>query len=207
MRGGRGFTRCVDPLLKLYSNIPLMVTDNIDVPRKKANGTICWLNTVILQESVTEDDIDLICIDGRYVRSVPVDKVEALRCRLENGDFIEMKAQSEDVRINFPVELTPGKVKRWRRNVKLTAFPVVVNHATTGHKLQGQSKDSIFVHAWSYTKNWVYVVLSRVRTLKGLFLREKLDSSKDFSNDSRMTRMLDRFRRKKRALDPSDYDD
>ena len=82
-----------------------------------------------------------------------------------------------------------------------------MNHATTGHKLQGQSKESIFVHAWSYTKNWPYVVLSRVRTLKGLFLREKLDSSKDFRNDSRMTRMLNRFREKKSPLEPSDYDE
>ena len=59
VRGGRGFTRCVDPLLKLYNNIPLMVTDNIDVPRKKANGTTCWLDAIVLREGITEDDMGL----------------------------------------------------------------------------------------------------------------------------------------------------
>jgi hypothetical protein len=47
-------------------------------------------------------------------------------------------------------------------------------NATTGHKLQGSSVDSIFVHAWIYEK-WAYVVLSRVRTHKGLYLRHPLD--------------------------------
>jgi hypothetical protein len=32
-------------------------------------------------------------------------------------------------------------------------LPVVSNNATTGHKLQGSSVDSIFVHAWIYEKN------------------------------------------------------
>jgi hypothetical protein len=31
-------------------------------------------------------------------------------------------------------------------------LPVVSNNATTGHKLQGSSVDSIFVHAWIYEK-------------------------------------------------------
>jgi hypothetical protein len=53
-------------------------------------------------------------------------------------------------------------------------LPVVSNNATTGHKLQGSSVDSIFVHAWIY-ENWAYVVLSRVRTHKGLYLRHPLD--------------------------------
>ena len=33
------------------------------------------------------------------------------------------------------------------------------------------------------TYNWVYVVLSRVRTLKGLFLKKPLDPTKYFVND------------------------
>ena len=54
-------------------------------------------------------------------------------------------------------------------------LPVVSNNATTGHELQGSRVDSIFVHAWIYEKNWAYVVLSRVRTHKGLYLRHPLD--------------------------------
>ena len=99
----------------------------------------------------------------------------------------------------------PGNPKRTWISAKLTTLPVLVNHVTTGHKLQGQSKDSIFVHAWPYTKNWPYVVLSRVHSLAGLFLRTKLDPSKNFSNDSRITHMLNNFHRNKAPRDPEDY--
>jgi hypothetical protein len=53
----------------------------------------------------------------------------------------------------------------------ITQFGVNSNIATTGHKLQGMSKDKIIVTSWSYQfKNWIYVILSRVRTLEGLYL-------------------------------------
>lgn len=46
---------------------------------------------------------------------------------------------------------------------------------TTGHKLQGMSKDGMIITKFDYSfPNWVYVVLSRVRTLDGLYLYEKL---------------------------------
>ncbi len=50
------------------------------------------------------------------------------------------------------------------------------NDATTGHKLQGMSKDVIVVTSWptgglaAMIKNWEYVVLSQVHTLSGLYL-------------------------------------
>ena len=54
---------------------------------------------------------------------------------------------------------------------KVTQIPVNSNIATTGHKLQGMSKDTLIVNDWNYRcANWVYVVLSRVRRRKGLFL-------------------------------------
>ena len=38
-------------------------------------------------------------------------------------------------------------------------FPILVNHACTGHKLQGQSKHHHLISSWSYTTNWPYVML------------------------------------------------
>jgi hypothetical protein len=58
--------------------------------------------------------------------------------------------------------------------VVMTQLPIIMNDATTGHKLQGMSKDNLIIVAWTFIPNWVYVVLSRVRTLKGLYLLEKL---------------------------------
>lgn len=53
-------------------------------------------------------------------------------------------------------------------------LPVMINNATTSHKLQGASVDNIFVHEWSKLTNWSYVLLSHVRTMSGLFMRSKL---------------------------------
>ena len=62
-----------------------------------------------------------------------------------------------------------------------SALGVNCNIAATGHKLQGTSKDSLIIGSWNYTfENWIYVVLSRERTLKGLFLCEKMDLTKPF---------------------------
>ena len=65
-----------------------------------------------------------------------------------------------------------------------TQFPVNSNIATTGHKLQGMTKNILIVQSWNYSfENRVYVVLSRVRTLSGLFLCQKLDITKTFPCD------------------------
>ena len=40
------------------------------------------------------------------------------------------------------------------------------------HKLQGSGVNNLFVHNWSYVTNWVYIMLSRVKTQAGLFSRK-----------------------------------
>ena len=60
------------------------------------------------------------------------------------------------------------------KQVIITQIPINMNDATTGHKLQGMSVNQLLVTSWSFMENWIYVVLSRVRTLKGLFLLKSL---------------------------------
>jgi hypothetical protein len=55
-----------------------------------------------------------------------------------------------------------------------------VKHATTGHKLQGKTVKSLVIAEWSKVKNWAYVVLSRVKTLSGLFLMSPIPEDIDF---------------------------
>ena len=73
-------------------------------------------------------------------------------------------------------------------------FPIISNTATTGHKLQGCSLDAILVNDWCYKANWVYVVLSRVKTLGGLYLRQELsyDLSK-YQQSKAMKDMMESF--------------
>ena len=64
--------------------------------------------------------------------------------------------------------------------LKIIQFYVNSNKVTTGHKLQGVSMNRMVVRSWSYWfSNWVYLVLSRVWTLKGLFIC-KMDNTKLF---------------------------
>ena len=44
--------------------------------------------------------------------------------------------------------------------MKATQIPIVVNNATTGHKLQGSGVDNLLVHGWYKVANWNYVMLS-----------------------------------------------
>ena len=58
----------------------------------------------------------------------------------------------------------------------MTQFPVNSNIATTGHKLQGHTEKHLIVTSWNYSfPNWVYIVLSRVKTLCGLGLVKELN--------------------------------
>ena len=48
------------------------------------------------------------------------------------------------------------------------------NFATTGNKLQGKTMAKLVIAEWRDTENWAYVVLSRVKTLAGIFLLNAL---------------------------------
>ena len=84
-------------------------------------------------------------------------------------------------------------------------MPILVNNATTGHKLQGSGVDSLFVHGWSYVTNWVYVMLSRVKQRSGLFCRKplSLDLTK-YAMPEALTRMMNEFRTQASAWYPND---
>jgi hypothetical protein len=89
-----------------------------------------------------------------------------------------------------PEQFTPEvSVKHYHASSKKVTFqckmkqiPDNCNDATTGHKLQGMSKDAIIVSSWptgglaGMFKNWEYVVLSHVQTLSGLYLVNSLSA-------------------------------
>ena len=80
-------------------------------------------------------------------------------------------------------------------------IPANSNDATTGHKLQGMSKDAIIVSSWptgglaAMFKNWEYVVLSRVRTLSGLYLVKPIDMDKSFQPSPQLASYMDKIRK------------
>eukprot|EP00985_Skeletonema_marinoi_P001300 scaffold517_cov140-Skeletonema_marinoi.AAC.13 len=117
--------------------------------------------------------------EGRKVWTVSVDNVEWM--------------ESE----HYP---TPTGSKA--RTVRLIPqVSVNSNIATTGHKLQGMSKDVLIVNGWNYRcANWVYVVLSRVRTLAGLYLMKPLDLERSFNVPRSLIRFEQRLKDNKESL-------
>ena len=83
--------------------------------------------------------------------------------------------------------------------VSMLQLPVNMNDATTGHKLQGMSKDELVVASWSFIPNWIYVVLSRVRTLSGLFFLKPLPL--DCLEKNMVPRELQAFERRMKDLE------
>ena len=71
---------------------------------------------------------------------------------------------------NFKVTPHDSATTTMKMSAKFTQIPVNSSDAITGHKLQGLTKDSLVVYEWDSDTCWIYVVLSRVRTLKGLYL-------------------------------------
>ena len=100
---------------------------------------------------------------------------------------------------------------------KMMQIPTNSNDATTGHKLQGMSKDAIIVSSWptgklsAMFKNWEYVVLSRVRTLSGLYLVNPIDMDKSFQPSPQLASYMDKIRKfekdflEKREVEISKY--
>ena len=102
-------------------------------------------------------------------------KIEYIKCEhwrkdrsMEPQKTFIMKADECTVHPSLP---SFGGSKISLGAVKITQFGVNSNIATTGHKLQGMTKNKLVVSSWMYlVRNWVYVVLSCVQTLDGLYL-------------------------------------
>ena len=67
----------------------------------------------------------------------------------------------------------------------------MINTAKTGHKLQRLSLDYIIIVSWFYgAKNWVYVVLSRVRKFSRLYLFKPFEFEKYFKEDNKLKKHM-----------------
>ena len=191
-----------DPFLKLHVGIPLMFTLNADVINDVANGTLCYSKRVKLKSHILNTSLPKCCVDGYYVNIVSANDVDHLICQLANSNenFIVNIQQHTKVyaRLSLQHILSipmPFMNKPEYQSMSLSQFPVLVNHACTGHKLQGQTKPCLFISSWSNTKNGPYVMLSQVKSLPGLVLRQPLNPDpQKYAMSSLLQRMLTQFR-------------
>jgi hypothetical protein len=188
----------IEPALRIYPGSHHMCITNEDLDQWRGNGTLCKF----LRVKLRKDGRERVCKnwDGKKVWTVSVDDVEWMEFEhyptptgTEARTF-RLKPQEFAATIKFPLTDT---LTTNVGNAKVKQVPVNSNIATTGHnhKLQGMSKDVLIVNDWNYRcANWVYVVLSRVRTLAGLYLMKPLDLERSFNVPQSLIRFEQRLK-------------
>ena len=178
------------PLLCLFSGCNLMVKLNEDVVHGIANGTTCKFRKLVLKPGT---ELEKIQMYGYWVNAISIETVEYIEVEWQDCDkFIgtfHLTPRVNTFRVKYPISEF-GLHTRIQASIEMEYLPVIVNHATTGHKLQGKTVKSLVIAEWSRVKNWAYVVLSRVKTLSGLFLVKPIPENIDFSPSDEYLEMM-----------------
>jgi hypothetical protein len=189
----------LDPVLKLYPGCKVMLTSNANVKGGEANGSTGSILKINLKPNKNQFTMKY---GNCQIQAVFASDVNYIALKLDiKPDMAPKKIQPQkfnfDCKYPLPEEFHHGRVTTKILKMKAVQLPFVSCTAVTGHKLQGATKDHLFIPFWHYgTKNWPYVMMSRVRTRAGLFLGEPLNQDKDFEIDSRIPRMLRKFQAK-----------
>ena len=203
----------MDPVLRLYRGCRIMLPCNKNVKAGQANGTQAVVEKVVLKPCITPQSI--ILQNNIKVSAVCASNVSQIVLRHRNDRIqpqvfsVEPKKYIFKARILKPRLLQVKGEEYETLEMKGIQMPILINNATTGHKLQGSGVKNLFVHSWSYVTNWPYVMLSRVKTRKGLFCRRAL--SKDlckYAVPDALLRMLEKFQKRSPSYwDEVQYDE
>jgi len=141
----------MDPVLRLYQNCRVMLPTNTDVKSGQANGTQATFEKLVLKRGVTPQTI--LLSNGTPVRAVlasQVDHIRLIHCndRINPKNFtLEPKACTFTANILKPAMLQAAQDEREPVKMQGGQLPLIINNATTGHKLQGSGVDCRFVHS------------------------------------------------------------
>ena len=192
---GSRSNRC-DPFLCLFDGCEVMTINNDDVKNGFANGTQARFRKVCLKPN--EETVP-IKVNGYWVHSINISQVDYIVLEwtggIRTGTF-RVKPKRNRFRVTYPVLMLDRKMTI-KTSMDITYFPIHINHATTGHKLQGKSLLQLVIAEWKRASNWVYVVLSRVTRLEGLYLTKRIPEGVDFSPDPSYSSMMERLRASK----------
>ena len=158
-----------------------MVTLNKDVVHGIANETTCIFWKLILNQGAELENIKMY---GCWVHTISIEAVDYIEVEWQDCDHFVGRFQLTPEVAAFTVKdliSEFGLSTRIHASIEMKYLPVLVNHATTGHKLQGKTVKESVIAEWSRLKNWAYVVLSRVKTLNGLFLVKPIPPDYNFS--------------------------
>jgi hypothetical protein len=160
-------------------------------------GTIVQLEAQIDQLKCTLESLQKTNTTGiQQVQSDLQNLKNKLSTELKDRRF---KLEPEIFSTKVSVKEFVGSKKKIQSNCRTKQIPANTNDATTGHKLQGMSKNVIIVTSWpTGFKNWEYVVLSRARTLSGLYLVKSINMNISFKPSIQLKKYI-KFARKQES--------
>ena len=160
------------------------------------------LNSIHLIIKELKSQLDLPQNDHKSDKKTIKSKLDELNNKLaKEMTGRKFKLEPEQFSPEVTVKHYQTSSKKVAFRCKMKQIPANSNDATTGHKLQGMSKDAIIVSSWptgglaAMFKNWEYVVLSRVRTLSGLYLVKPIDMDKSFQPSPQLASYMDKIRK------------
>ena len=204
---GKNVRQRVDPVLKLYPGCPMMLTDNTDVPNGQANGSRVFVRHVKVKTGEQAFPLKLDC--GTVINALFASQVECIQVQHENDDILPPIFDIAAQQFTFKTKMEVGSEELVTK-MGGHQFPLISNTCTTGHKLQGCTVSKLLCNAWNYTGNWAYVVLSRVKEMKGLYIRHRLTTDlRKYKMPQNMKDMLSAFKQKcaLSELTDEDYDE
>ena len=188
--------------VKIYNGRKVWTVNAIDVE---------WLNVELVDNHEELDNIQKE-IDATRNRTdtnkrdqrEKLDNLQKLLEKKTQQRRFQIKPEKRAVTINLKV--CKGSMINKEYHYHMLLFPVNICTALTGHKLQGRSKDIVIISSWPRRQsraafiNWEYVVLSRVRSLNGLYLFEKLQYNTSYAPTEEFTEFIKRAKRMERKL-------
>jgi hypothetical protein len=161
----------VDPCLKLIEGIPLMINTNTGRTNRIVKGIIGNFVGVIWKHECYPHVEDY---HGYKINCAYVTDIEYIVLKLfVDGRQVYISSEVFHPVIKFPVCNNTNALKGYA----IQQFPVNVSLAITGHKLQGMTVDILILSEIHLSPNWIYVLLSRVTSLRGLYIMKPLKAN------------------------------
>jgi hypothetical protein len=192
---GFGKVNGMDHQLRLYIGMEVVLTENLHLPSGLANGSRAIVQRVQLTEEASSRLLNNGAapqLDADGFQSLSVDDVDCIICRLllapgklcslqldDNfgiGEF-PVYAKTADVRMEIPQKQIQTI---FPQSYKLVQFPILPAFCVTAHKTQGLTLPKLILASTTGSgrgkpiERFLYVVLSRLKSLEGLTLLQAL---------------------------------
>ena len=133
---------------------------------------------------------------GTRMRAFAANQIESILVEHGSSDITPQQFKVTADEWTFSTKLEVG-METLKFSMQGNQFPIISNSCATvtGHKLQGCTVDKILINDFNCQKNWPCVALSRVKTMDGLHLRQKLslDLLEKCEMSPDMLKMLEHF--------------